>query len=174
MAEIPWVDVEPLAYAAIALGVTYLVGQIIRGVLDRFFERTPLPETVERVGVALAVYAVYTVGILTALSLLGVDLTSVVVGMGAFSIAASFALSNVIQNLVSGILVIADRVFKVGDEIRVQSYEGRVVKISVRTTTIETKEGDIVSIPNTIFMTNPVTKKMAEAGNDNQSESEKQ
>jgi len=97
-----------------------------------------------------------------AISFSGFDLTSVIVGLGAFSIAISFAMSNVIQNFVSGILVQADRAFKVGDEIK--AYEGKVVKISIRTTIIKTKDGDIVSIPNSLFITNPVVRKRRKSG----------
>jgi small-conductance mechanosensitive channel len=65
----------------------------------------------------------------------------------------------VIQNFVSGVLVQADRAFSIGDEIKVQSFEGTVQKISVRTTVVETKEGDTVFIPNSMFLTNPVIRK---------------
>lgn len=82
-----------------------------------------------------------------------------IVGLGAFSIAISFAMSNLIQNFVSGTLVQTDRVFQVGDDIKVQNYEGKVMKVNIRTTIIETKEGDTVSIPNSIFATNPVVKR---------------
>jgi len=68
-------------------------------------------------------------------------------------------MSTVIQNFVSGVLVQADRAFKVGDEIKVQAFEGKIVKISIRTRVIETKDGDMVFIPNSIFITNPVIRK---------------
>lgn len=51
------------------------------------------------------------------------------------------------------------RALKVGDEIKIQTYEGKVVKMGIRTTIIETKDGDIVSIPNSLFATNPVIRK---------------
>ena len=97
------------------------------------------------------------------ISLLGVDLTSLIVGLGAFSIAISFATSNIIQNFVSGVLVLSDRAFVAGDEIMVRiagkEYEGRVVKIGIRTTIIEAKDGDTVIIPNSAFVSNPVVRK---------------
>jgi small-conductance mechanosensitive channel len=87
----------------------------------------------------------------------------VIVGLGAFSIAISFAMSNIIQNFVSGIIVQSDRAFKVGDEIQVRiagkEYEGKVVKMRIRTTIIKTKDGDKISIPNSAFITNPVIRK---------------
>lgn len=97
------------------------------------------------------------------LSVANFDLTSVIVGLGAFSIAISFAMSNILQNFVSGIIVQSDRAFKVGDEIQVRiagkEYEGKVVKMRIRTTIIKNKDGDKISIPNSAFITKPVIKK---------------
>ena len=159
MIQIAGVDITQVVTVVIVLVVTYLSAKIVSKILTRMFKRTPFPERIENWIVRISKYVIYVIGIFAAISLFGVDLTSLIVGLGAFSIAISFAMSNIIQNFVSGILVQADRVFQVGDEIKVQAYAGRVVKVSIRTTIIETNEGDIVSIPNSIFATNPVVKK---------------
>ncbi|MDI6691417.1 MAG: mechanosensitive ion channel [Candidatus Bathyarchaeota archaeon] len=157
--QIAGIEIIQAIEVIIALTATYIIAKIVSRALMKVFEKTPFPESVENGIIKASKYVVYIVGIFVIVSLLGVDLTSLIVGLGAFSIAISFAMSNIIQNFVSGLLVQADRVFKVGDEIRVQTFEGRVVKISIRTTLIETKEGDIVSIPNSIFATNAVIRK---------------
>lgn len=159
MVEIAGIDITRVVWVIIALAATYLTARIVSRILARIFEKTPFPEEIEKWIVRVSKYVVYIIGVLVAISFSGFDLTSVIVGLGAFSIAISFAMSNVIQNFVSGILVQADRAFKVGDDIKIKTYEGRVVKISVRTTIIETKDGDIVSIPNSLFITNPVVRK---------------
>ena len=159
MVQIAGVDIIQVVEVAIVLAATYLIARIVSRTLAKIFEKTPFPEEIERWIVRISKSVVYIIGVFAAFSISGFDITSVIVGLGAFSIAISFAMSNVIQNFVSGILVQADRVFKAGDEIRVQTYEGKVVKVSVRTTLIETKEGDIISIPNSIFITNPIIKK---------------
>ena len=157
--QVAGIDVIQVAQVAVALVVTYLIARVASKTLAKIFEKTPFPEEIEKWIVKLSRYVIYVAGIFAAISISGFDLTSVIVGLGAFSIAISFAMSNIIQNFVSGILVQADRVFKVGDEIKVQAYEGRVIKISIRTTIIQTSDGDTVSIPNSIFATNPVIKK---------------
>lgn len=159
MAQIASIDPIQVVGVVIVLAATYLIASIVSKTLEKFFEKTPFPEEMEKWIVRISKYAVYIIGVLTVVSISGFDLTSVIVGLGAFSIAVSFAMSNVIQNFVSGILVQADRAFKVGDEIKIQTYEGKVVKMGIRTTIIETKDGDIVSIPNSLFAMNPVTKK---------------
>ena len=80
------------------------------------------------------------------------------VGVGAFSIAISFAMSSVIQNLVSSILMMSYKYFVPGDEITIQGFTGRVVKIGIRTTVIEQEDGNKVLIPNSVFISSPVVR----------------
>ncbi len=162
--QIAGVDLVQVVQVMIALAATYVVARIVSRTLAKVFEKTPFPEAIERWIVRASKYVVYAVGLLATIAISGFDLTSVIVGLGAFSIAVSFAMSTVIQNFVSGILVQADRAFSIGDEIRVQSFEGTVQKISVRTTVVETKEGDTVFIPNSMFLTNPVVRKKETGG----------
>ena len=143
----------------LALAITYIAGKIVSKFLFRLFEKTPFPENVENAMVKISKYIVYVVGIFAVISLLGFDLTSIIIGLGAFSIAISFAMSTIIQNLVSGLLVQADKAFRIGDEIEIKGVKGKVVKISVRTTVVETEEGNLVFVPNSFFMSNPVTRK---------------
>ncbi|MDH5783007.1 MAG: mechanosensitive ion channel [Candidatus Bathyarchaeota archaeon] len=161
--EIAGIDVVQVIEVVVALAVTYLAARIVSRALVEVFERTPFPEEIERGIVRGVKYVVYVVGVFVVISLLGVDLTTLIVGLGAFSIAISFATSNIIQNFVSGILVLSDRAFVDGDEIMVRiggkEYEGEVVKIGIRTTIVETKDGNTVIIPNSAFVSNPVVRR---------------
>jgi len=83
----------------------------------------------------------------------------VIIGLGVFSIAISFATRDIIRNFVSGIIVRGDKPFRIGDRIKIRGYEGRVVKIRIRTTVIEAENGDAICIPNSLFITNPLVVK---------------
>jgi small conductance mechanosensitive channel len=161
--EIAGINVIQVIEVIVALAVTYLVARIVSRVLAKMFEKTPFPEEIEKGIVRGVKYVTYVVGVFAVISLLGVDLTSLIVGLGAFSIAISFATSNIIQNFVSGILVLSDRAFVNGDEIMIRiggkEYAGRVVKIGIRTTLIKTKDGNTVIVPNSVFVSNPVVRK---------------
>lgn len=163
MWEIAGIDVTQIIEIIIVLAATYLTAKIVHRTLRKIFEKTPFPEEIKNWIVKISKYVVYIIGVFVVLSVSNFDLTSVIVGLGAFSIAISFAMSNIIQNFVSGIIVQSDRAFKVGDEIQVRiagkEYEGKVVKMRIRTTIIKTKDGDKVSIPNSAFITNPVIRK---------------
>lgn len=156
------IDLIQVIEVVLGLAITYIAGKLVSKSLFRIFQKTPFPENVENAIAKISKYVTYIIGIAVIIAFLGFDLTSVIVGLGAFSIALSFATSTIIQNLVSGLLVQADRAFQIGDTIMIQGIEGKVVKISVRTTVIETKEGHWIYIPNALFMTNLLTRKNQE------------
>ena len=153
------IDVLQVIEVVVVLAIAYLSGKLVSRFLLKLFEKTPFPENVERAIGKISRYVVYAMGVMAVIAFLGFDLTSLILGLGAFSIAISFATSTIIQNLVSGLLVQADRAFQVGDRIVIQGVEGEVVKISVRTTVIQTDEGHSVYIPNALFLTNLLTRK---------------
>ena len=128
-----------ILYFVLVLFASYIIAKIASRFLGKIFEKTPFPEEIERGIVKVSKYVVYLIGFFVGLSVVGFDITSIIVGLGAFSIAISFATSTIIQNLVSGVLVQADKAIKVGDTIKVQNFEGKVLKISVRTTIISKK-----------------------------------
>jgi len=146
----------------ITLAATYIVAKIVARTLRKIFEKTPFPEGIERGIVRVSKYVVYIIGLFILVSVLGVDLTSLIVGLGAFSIAISFATSTIIQNLVSGILVLGEKAFEIGDTIQVRvggmNYIGKVTKIGIRSTVIETEDGRTVFLPNSLFITTPVVR----------------
>jgi small-conductance mechanosensitive channel len=156
--QIAGVDVFQVAEIVVGLTVTYVFSKIASTLLEKLFERTPFPEDVEKGIIKASKYVVYVVGFFAVISIIGVDITSILVGLGAFSIALSFATSTIIQNFVSGIIVMGERVFNVGDEVKIRGYEGRVIKIGIRTTVIEDRDGNTVFIPNSLFISNPVTR----------------
>lgn len=89
-------------------------------------------------------------------------MTSLLLGLGAFSIAISVAMSTIIHNLVSGIIVLGEKAFEIGDAIQVRvgskEYLGRVTKIGIRSTVTETEDGNTVFLPNSLFVSTPVVR----------------
>jgi len=157
--QIAGFDVIHVVNIVVGLVVTYAFSKIVSKILAKLFEKTPFPEQIEKSILKTSKYVVYLLGFLIIISVVGVDLTSILVSLGAFSIAISFATSNIIQNFISGIIVMGDRSFKVGDEIKIRTFEGVVMKIGIRTTVLKDKEGNTIYIPNLLFITNPVKRK---------------
>jgi small-conductance mechanosensitive channel len=137
-----------LAYAAARLFQSWLDTRILRpagisgGVRDSI-----------RTGVG---YAGIVIAAVVAFSYAGFNLSSLAIVAGAFSVGIGLGLQGVVNNFVSGLIVLAERPIKVGDIVVVGGEEGTVRKISVRSTEIETADRAHVLVPNSYFITEKV------------------
>ena len=126
-----WLDVQVLQPAGISGGVRHSI----------------------RTGVG---YVGILIAALAAVSYAGFNLSSLAIVAGAFSIGIGFGLQNLVNNFVSGLILLAERPIRVGDLVVVGGEEGYVRKISVRSTEIETFDRAHVLIPNASFVSDKV------------------
>lgn len=87
----------------------------------------------------------------------GYNINSLIAGFGITGLAVGFAAKEAIGNVFGSIGLLADRVYKVGDYIAFDSYEGTVTEINFRSTTIKTIQGFDVNIPNNLLANNEIT-----------------
>lgn len=102
-------------------------------------------------------YSIIIIGTIVALQQVGFNLTAFLTGLGIAGFTIGFALQDVSKNFISGILLLVERPFEIGDSIKVADYTGSVVAVDLRATEIRTLDGTVVFIPNSAIFTNPIT-----------------
>jgi small-conductance mechanosensitive channel len=102
-------------------------------------------------------YTGFIVAVLAAISYGGLDITNFAIVAGALSVGIGFGLQSIINNFVSGLILLVERPIKVGDRVAVKGQEGFVRRISVRSTEIETLDKASLIVPNSEFITSTVT-----------------
>lgn len=102
---------------------------------------------------------VYVFASLIILTRFGVSSTGILAFLGAFSVALGLSLQDVFRNFFSGILLLMERPFRVGDHISVRNVEGEVQGIDVRTTLIRKADGTLMMVPNSIVFAEVVTNR---------------
>jgi small-conductance mechanosensitive channel len=107
----------------------------------------------------LAAAAVVLLGVLVAFSIVAPSFQAgdLIKVLGIGSVAIGFAFQNILQNFLAGLLLLWAEPFRVGDQIKLDSFEGTVEDIQTRATTIKTYDGRRVVIPNAELFTHSVT-----------------
>src|SRR4029453_9153604 len=120
------------------------------------------PRVTLRRGIAAALsslvhYTVLLVGFLLGLGALGIDLTRITIIAGALGVGVGFGLQNVVNNFVSGLVLLFERPIQVGDSVQLGTLVGEVRRIGIRSSTVRTWEGAEVIVPNASLVSDQVT-----------------
>lgn len=128
-----------------------------RIVIGRLLRRTQLDEPMQYTVGKVAGYFLVTVGFYIALTVVGIDLSSLALIAGAIGVGLGFGLQNVISNLVAGIIILFERSLKVGDFVELASgVAGEVQEINIRSTLITTNDNIDILVPNSEFVNGQV------------------
>lgn len=139
----------------IAFAASWLVTRALRRVRERAERSRQALYLLER----LASYAIIVIGVMSALSAAGVNLSSLAVFAGALGIGVGLGLQGVVKEFVSGLFLIFDRMVSVGDYIEIEDIgiRGAIMEIGPRATRVRTNDNVNVLVPNSRFIEQPVT-----------------
>lgn len=94
---------------------------------------------------------IYIIATFIVLSLLKVDLTGLIAGLGIGGVIITLAAQDTAKNLFGGLVIFMDKPFSVGDWVQMDNYEGTIEDITFRTTRIRTFENSLLNVPNSII-----------------------
>jgi small conductance mechanosensitive channel len=129
-----------------------LLGKLIRAAL----ERRKTDAAIILLIVKVARWSIVILGTFASLQQVGFNVSAFLAGLGILGFTIGFALQDVSKNIISGLLLLLEQPFNIGDLIEVNGYSGKVGRVDLRATELYTQDGQNVLIPNADVFTNPI------------------
>ncbi|PLX75158.1 MAG: hypothetical protein C0614_11260 [Desulfuromonas sp.] len=151
-------SVETIFLAVCILYLTVIASWILQATLDSQFL---LPKGLD-LGVRDSIkrlmhYALVLFGLVTALGTAGIEMQQFAILAGALGVGIGFGLQNIVNNFVSGLILLFERPVKVGDTINLDDQWGTITKIGLRSTVVETLDRSEIIVPNSELISQKVT-----------------
>lgn len=129
-------------------GLLYLVYQVVRLVEEVIPRKTGRQETLRRMFMNALRYAMVIVGIIWGLMIFGVDTGAIFASVGIVTLVVSLSAESLFADMFTGIFILVEDQYHVGDIISIDGFRGRVVSLGIRTTRIEDDGGNVKIINN--------------------------
>ena len=104
--------------------------------------------TLSRLFKSIATYAIYFIAIITCLDMVGFSITTILAGAGVLSLAVAFGAQSIVEDLMSGIFIVLENQYSVGEYVQIDGIQGIVKEIGMKTTKLKTYEGELMIIKN--------------------------
>lgn len=133
----------------IAVWMSFLISRFVRFALNEdVYPRVNIGRGLPYAISTMLHYALLVLGFILALAIIGVDLTKFTIIAGAFGVGIGFGLQNIVNNFVSGLILLFERPVNVGDTIQVGEDDGELARIGLRASVLRTFQGSEVIVPN--------------------------
>jgi potassium efflux system protein len=143
---------------AITLWVSWLLARLIAATLeDEIFSRVSLPRGVPYALSTITRYTILVLGFITAVAMLGFNVSNLALLVSALGVGIGFGMQSMVNNFISGLILLFERPIKVGDLISLDQLLGTVTRIGIRSSTIRGFDGADVIVPNGDLISNRVT-----------------
>ena len=147
-----------ILWALLIFGVIMIMSSWVRSQLENnWLKMTTMGQGARDALVTIIGYVLFVIAILVGLSAAGFDFSNIAIIAGALSVGIGFGLQNIVNNFVSGLIILFERPIRKGDWIEVGGTEGYVKDIHIRSTRIQTFDRSDVIVPNSELISNQVT-----------------
>jgi len=152
----------PQFAGALVVLIAATVGwRVVSVPFSRALARSQLDPALASVLLTIARYTVIGMALIIAASQVGIHITPLLGGLGVAGLAVGLAVRDTVSNMVSGLIILWDRPFEIGDVISIDGAEGRVERIGLRSTHLRSADGARVIIPNSMISTTRITNRTA-------------
>ena len=154
--ERPYSALDLITLPLLLVALWLAVGVVVRLVRNHLLETAGVESGLQETLAILLRYALTFVGALVLLEGYGVDVRSLAIAASVLGVGIGFGLQHIANNFVSGVLLNLERPIRPGDYVSVGAFEGSVVRVGGRSTTIRTLDGVLILVPNSRFLESEV------------------
>lgn len=133
---------------AVLLALGFFANKGSNVLIERAVKRRGGGEHAAKTAKRLSAYFIYSIALILVLGAMGVPPSALGTVVGLIGLGLSFALRDIIANFISGVFIMINRPFKIGDQIKVGGEEGTIRDIQVRASEIKTYDGRKLIVPN--------------------------
>lgn len=137
-----------LVVAGVILLAFYVLFRVVSSAAAFAMSRAKLDLTLQEFIQTMVRYTLLGIGLMMALSHVGIDTTSIIASLGVAGMTLGFAAKDTLSNVISGLFIFWDRPFVLGDLVEIGGAYGRVDSITLRSTRVVTPDGKMLAIPN--------------------------
>jgi len=152
------ISVQMLGLALLAFYLALQLSWVLQGLTEtQVLARRNVDRGVSDAVKKLLHYAIVLIGFLLAMSMLGMELQNFMVLLGAFGVGIGFGLQDIVNNFLSGLILLFERPIKVGDGVVIDGEYGIVLRIGMRSTVVQNLDEAELIVPNSQMISQKVT-----------------
>lgn len=154
------ISLGDLLACGLAIVLAFMISRLARFVLEEeVYPHLELPRGMPYALSRLLHYVILVIGFIIAIAAAGVDLTRFTILVSAFGVGIGFGLQQIINNFVSGLILLFERPVQVGDSVQIADITGVIQRIGIRASVVRLANGANVIVPNSNFITERVTNR---------------
>jgi small-conductance mechanosensitive channel len=152
-----------LGSAIFVIFFTWITARFVRSTIRQAMEKTSADQNIQSLVVRIGGVFTWLIGLTVMISVLKIDAAGIFAALGLTGAALGFAIRDIIANFISGIVLLSSRPFKIGDSVTIETFEGTVEDLAIRSTILKTVDGKEISIPNAKVFNSVIIKNSSQS-----------